>query len=210
MPHHKATLILSPSPCLNKKWKIAKLKCLILNRLSLLLLRVYYVYILKFPHCIFIILFQFPSLFLFFFKPLHQNVFWPSSKLKHVQKFLKHSNNCKLGCAAQAGTLLLSRSLSLLNKKYFHWKEREKGIFATYRRSEIGHFSFTERGNVKIVWILTTCMRKTMNCRMAIKLIVTFTSQKKICSFYRIARLLSLKPQEKPNPSSSRFISITM
>lgn len=65
MPHHKATLILSPSPCLNKKWKLAKLKCLILNRLSLLLLRVYYVYILKFPHCIFIILFWFPSLFLF-------------------------------------------------------------------------------------------------------------------------------------------------
>lgn len=63
MPHHKATLILSPSPCLNKKCRIAKLKCLILNRLSLLLLRVYYVYIPKFPRCIFIILFWFPSFY---------------------------------------------------------------------------------------------------------------------------------------------------
>lgn len=43
--------------CLNKKCRIAKLKCLILNRHSVLFLRVYYFYILKFPHCIFIIFF---------------------------------------------------------------------------------------------------------------------------------------------------------
>lgn len=134
MPHHKATLTLSPSLCVSvRKYRISKLKRSILNRHSVLFLRVCYFYILKFPHCIFIILFWFPSLFLFFFKPLHQNVFWPSSKLKHIQKFLKHSNNCKLGCAAQAGTLLLSLFLSI-KQKVFPLKIKRKRSFCNIQK----------------------------------------------------------------------------